>query len=102
MNSGKRPYATSIGYQDAPVTAKFLNSDGSHSAEILPGHRILNPSWQTAALLLETTGNRGETHGPLIAVCTSDDGERWQWNGVYEWSRSVLLPEFVTEEILLV
>ena len=109
-------------YQDAPVTAKFLNSDGSHSAEILPGHRVLNPCWQAAALLLDSnrlviliqpqssknagpydaTRNRGETHGPLIAVCTSGDGERWQWKGVYEWSRSIPLPEFVTEEILLV
>ena len=109
-------------YEDAPVTAEFLSSDGSHSAEILPGHRVLNPCWQTAALLLDSnrlvsliqpqssknagpydaTRNRGETHGPLIAICTSDDGERWQWKGVYEWSRSILLPEFVMEEILLV
>lgn len=109
-------------YQDAPVTAKFLDDDGSHSLKILSAHRVLNPCWREAVLLLEShrwviliqplssnraepyhaTRNRGETHGPLLAICTSDDEERWQWKGVYEWSRSVPLPGFTTEEILLV
>lgn len=109
-------------YQDAPITARFLNDDSSHSTKTLSGHRVLNPCWQKAVLLLEShrwviliqplsfnsaesyhaTRNRGETHGPLLAVCTSDDEEHWQWEGVYEWSRSVPLPDFITEEILLV
>lgn len=109
-------------YQDAPVTAEYLNNDGTQSAEILPGHRSLNPCWQTAMLLLESqkwvyliqprssrhagpylaAQDRGETLGPLVAICTSNDGELWRWNGVYEWNRTIPLPQFVPDEILLV
>ncbi|EXJ84803.1 hypothetical protein A1O3_05475 [Capronia epimyces CBS 606.96] len=39
---------------------------------------------------------------PLLVVCASEDGIRWEWKGIYEWDRHVQLPPFALEEILLV
>jgi hypothetical protein len=108
-------------YKDAPATATFQNDDGTHTKTELSGHRIRNHSWQTAIDLLESHAyvrllqpkssrssepyraakDRGETHGPLVAICTSEDEKHWRWNGVYEWSRSVPLPQFDSDEIML-
>ena len=105
-----------------PGAANFLDNDRNHSAKILSPRRILNPCWQTAIMLLEShnrgtliqlqssknaglyqaTRNKRDTHGPLGAFCVSNDRESWHWNGMFEQSRSVPLPDLVREEILFV
>lgn len=68
--------------------------------------RLLQPKSSKGAEPYRAARDRGETHGPLIAICTADnrDDENmpWHWNGVYEWPRSVVLPHFLLDEFFLV
>ena len=68
--------------------------------------RLLHPKSSRGAEPYPATRDRGRTHGPLIAICTTANGDaedvRWHWNGVYEWPRSVALPQFDLDEVMLV
>ena len=40
--------------------------------------------------------------GSLMAIAASNDSEEWEWQFVHEWDTSVLLPQFISQSILLV
>lgn len=113
-------------HDDNPASMISKDDNGAYSTENIRGHHTQNVCWQTAIslrasqkwvrLLQPKSSNgaepyraakdRGETHGPLIAICTADNYDvedmRWHWNGVYEWPRSVSLPQFILDDMLLV
>jgi hypothetical protein len=45
---------------------------------------------------------RGNARGPLFAICGSDDRKVWTWIGVYEWATDKPLPEFTSDNVLLI
>jgi hypothetical protein len=112
--------------EDGPTSMISKDDNGAYSTENFRGHHTQNVCWQTAISLrasrkwvrllqpkssrgaepYRAAKDRGETHGPLIAICTADNYDvedmRWNWNGVYEWPRSVSLPQFILDDMLLV
>lgn len=40
--------------------------------------------------------------GSLMAIAGSNDSEEWEWQFVHEWDTSVLLPQFIMQNTLLV
>ena len=107
-------------YKEAPITMARQDVNGIWTTEELQ-HVKINRCWTIATDLLQrykyvilmqprsldhrpytAAVGRGESHGPLVAVCASDDEKSWNWKGVYEWSIAVPLPNFEVKDILLV
>lgn len=73
----------------------------------LASQRLQNYGW---GALLQPCGSppyvpaqyRGNSEGPLLAICGSNDGRCWEWIDVYDWGTSKNLPEFKMEDLLLV
>lgn len=69
--------------------------------------RLIQPKSISGAEPYRASKDRGEIHGPLLAVCTAVgdcdvDNISWHWYDVYEWPLLVPLPEFALDEMLLV
>ena len=58
-----------------------------HARRYLKGHRLgalLRPG-QLPGLRRVPAPYPGRAKEPLIAICGSNDGQQWEWMGVYEW-----------------
>lgn len=45
---------------------------------------------------------RGNSQGPLYAICGSNDGRCWAWIGVYDWGTRDDKPDFKFQDLLLI
>jgi hypothetical protein len=108
-------------FKEVATTMVSFTPEGQRVEQRLQGPGIRNRCWERAAsLLLENTfvallmplqygqttayqanDSRGESHGPVFAICTSSDGQYWKWREVNGWPDTMSRPEMAIEDIVI-
>ena len=68
--------------------------------------RLIHPKSARGTEPYLAAKDRGETHGPPVAICTAAvncdvENTSWHYYGVYWWPRLVPLPAFALDDMLL-
>jgi hypothetical protein len=108
-------------FKKVATTIISCTPKGQRVERRLQGPGIRNRCWETAAsLLLENTfvallaplqygrttayqkkDGRGESHGPVFAICTSSDGQHWNWREVNGWPSTMSRPGMAIEDLVI-